>query len=204
MPDARNSDPSDTNRVYIALGSNIQPEHHLPAAIAHLNHFGRVAAASTVYETLPVKFLDQANFLNAVILLETDRTLSEVFDEIVPQVERALHRVRDPQNPNGPRTIDLDVALFNDTVAQVDGHELPDPDIETRAFVGIPLAEIAPDFIHPLRGIRLADIADRFSVAEGDMRPRPDIALLPTSPAHAIGCAVSENTHRAHQKKPRR
>lgn len=176
-------DETHINRVYIALGSNIDSEIHLPAAIEHLNRFGRVVAASTVYETLPVKFLDQPNFLNAAILLETDRALTDVFEEIVPQVERALHRVRDPQNPNGPRTIDLDVALFDDYVGDVNGHELPDPDIETRAFVGIPIAEIASEVIHPVLGIRLSEIAKRFTVPEGDMRPRQDIALLPPSPA---------------------
>lgn len=166
------------NRVYIALGSNINAADNLPAAVRLLGNHGTVAEFSTVYETLPVAFHDQPNFLNAAVLLETGLDVNAVFEIVVPDVENALHRVRDPDNRNGPRTIDLDVALFNELVIQFDGHELPDPDIETRPFVGIPLAEIAPDYIHPIRRKTLAQLAEGFEIVPGDMLPRTDVVLL--------------------------
>ena len=173
MPHQRNP-----NRVFISLGSNIEPAGNLPAAVRLLNRYGEVTAASMVYETWPVKFRDQANFLNAAVLLETDRDLEAAFGEIVPEIERALHRVRDPANRNGPRTIDLDIVLFNDLVSQTHHHELPDPEIETRPFVAIPLAEIAPDYIHPVTKRSLAEIARGIPIEPGDMQRRPDIVLL--------------------------
>jgi len=167
------------NHVYICLGSNIDAEANLPAAVGRLGRYGRVAAASAVYETLPVGFTDQANFLNAAVLLETDLSLEAVLDEIVPAVEHELGRVRDPGNPNGPRTIDLDVALFNDIATRADRRELPDPNIAKYPFVAIPLAELDPDYTLPTTGETLASIARRHRVAAGDMRPRPDVQLLP-------------------------
>ncbi|HEX6986345.1 MAG TPA: 2-amino-4-hydroxy-6-hydroxymethyldihydropteridine diphosphokinase [Planctomycetaceae bacterium] len=166
------------NRVFICLGSNIDAETNLPAAVRLLGRYGTVTAASTVYETLPVGFAEQPNFLNAAVLLETDRSPGEVFDEVVPAVERALGRTRDPANPNGPRTIDLDVALFNDLVTRADRHELPDPDVTRHAFVAVPLAELDPGYVHPVTGETLASIAAGIAVAEGDMRPRRDVRLL--------------------------
>lgn len=172
------SDEKCRNRVFICLGSNINAETNLPAAVRLLADYGRVVAASTVYETLPVVFTAQANFLNAAVLLDTDRSLDEVFDDVVPTVEQALGRVRDPKNPNGPRTIDLDVALYNDAVTRTSRHEVPDPDITSRAFVAIPLAELNSDYIHPTLGESLGTIASRFTVEAGDMRPRPDVRLM--------------------------
>lgn len=166
------------NRVYISLGSNINAADNLPAAVQFLRSHGTVAAASTVYETLPVKFHDQPNFLNAAVLLETDHGIDAVFKIVVPAVENALHRVRDPANRNGPRTIDLDVVLFNDLIVESGDHTLPDPDIETRPFVCIPLADIAPDYIHPVRRKSLAEMARQFEISPGDMQRRRDVVLM--------------------------
>jgi 2-amino-4-hydroxy-6-hydroxymethyldihydropteridine diphosphokinase len=172
------------NRAFICLGSNIEAEKNLPAAVQLLGRYGTVAAASTVYETLPVGFTEQANFLNAAVLLETGRSLGEVLEEVVPAVERELGRTRDPSNPNGPRTIDLDVALFNDAVAREGRHEVPDPDIARHAFVAVPLAELDPDFVHPVAGETLAEIAERMRIAAGDMRPRRDVRLVCETAGH--------------------
>lgn len=172
------SDCATLNRVFICLGSNINAEANLPAAVRLLQNFGTVRAASTVYETLPVGYSEQANFLNAAVLLETSLSLEAVLDEVVPEIEQALRRVRDRANPYGPRTIDLDVALFNNAVIQAGHRELPDPDIVKYAFVAIPLAELEPDYMHPLSGETLRSIASRLEVATGDMRPRHDVSLI--------------------------
>lgn len=172
------SDSPTRNRVFICLGSNIEAEKNLPAAVRLLSQYGTVRAASKVYETLPVGFSEQANFLNAAVLLETPLALDAVLDTVVPTIEQALNRVRDRSNPYGPRTIDLDVALFNDLVIRAGRRELPDPDIVKYPFVAIPLAELEPEYVHPISGETLATIASRLDVAAGDMRPRHDVPLL--------------------------
>lgn len=171
-------DPAGSNRVFICLGSNIDPERNLPAAVRLLSQYGKVAAVSTVYETLPVGFADQANFLNAAVLLETERSLEEMLGGVAPGVEEALGRVRDPANPNGPRTIDVDVSLFNNAVHRCERHGLPDPDIGRYTFVAIPLAELDPGYELPTTGETLAAVAGRLRVAAGDMRPRRDVRLI--------------------------
>ncbi len=167
-----------THRVFIGLGSNIEAEENLPAAVRMLGRYGDVTAASAVYETIPVRFTAQANFLNAAVLFETDRPLAAVLGEIVPTIERSLGRRRDPANPSGPRTIDLDVALFDDLVTGESGRTLPDPDILRYPFVAIPLAELDPNYVHPTDGRTLAAIAVAFAIPADDMRPRPDVTLL--------------------------
>ena len=170
-------DPRIANQVFISLGSNINPETNLPAAVRFLQRLGAVTAVSTVYETLPVGYLDQPNFLNAAVLLETDRSLPEVLDLAVPEIEQALHRVRDPSRLDGPRTIDLDVLLFNDLVAHTGRHELPNAGILRYAFVAVPLAELDPERLHPVTGEKLSTIAARLPICAGDMRPRHDVRL---------------------------
>jgi 2-amino-4-hydroxy-6-hydroxymethyldihydropteridine diphosphokinase len=166
------------NEVFISLGSNIDPERNLPAAVQHLRRIGEVTAASTVYETFPVGYSDQPNFLNAAVLLETERSLTEMLEIAVPDIERALQRVRDPARLDGPRTIDLDVLLFNDLIIRTGRHDLPDPDIFRYAFVAVPLAELDPGRLHPVTGETLGEIAARFAIDTGDMRPRRDVCLL--------------------------
>lgn len=165
------------NQVFISLGSNIDPETNLPAAVRLLQHFGEVAAVSSVYETLPVGYSDQPNFLNAAVLLETDYSLAEILADVVPKIEETLHRVRDPARLDGPRTIDLDVLLFNELVTRNGRHELPDPDILRHAFVAVPLAELDPERLHPVTGEKLSAIASRLPVGTGDLRPRHDVRL---------------------------
>jgi 2-amino-4-hydroxy-6-hydroxymethyldihydropteridine diphosphokinase len=168
---------SGVNQVFISLGSNIDPETNLPAAVQLLRRFGDVTAVSAVYETLPVGYCDQPNFLNAAVLLETDRSLNEILEVVVPEIERALDRVRDPARLDGPRTIDLDVLLFNDLVTGVGRHELPDPHILQHAFVAVPLAELDPERRHPVTGETFASIASRLPVMNGDLRQRRDVEL---------------------------
>jgi 2-amino-4-hydroxy-6-hydroxymethyldihydropteridine diphosphokinase len=168
---------SGVNQVFISLGSNIDPETNLPAAVQLLRRFGDVTAVSAVYETLPVGYYDQPNFLNAAVLLETDRSLDEILEVVVPEIERALDRVRDPARLDGPRTIDLDVLLFNDLVTGVGRHELPDPHILQHAFVAVPLAELDPERRHPVTGETFASIASRLPVMNGDLRQRRDVEL---------------------------
>jgi 2-amino-4-hydroxy-6-hydroxymethyldihydropteridine diphosphokinase len=165
-----------SNLAYLSLGSNIEPERNLPAAVTHLAQFGRVQAVSTVWETLPVGFSDQSNFLNAALLLETCLSARELREEAIANIETTLGRVR-TENKNAPRTIDIDIMLFNRDIIQMNGRHIPDPEVLERSFVAIPLAEIAPDYVHPETDQTLKDIAKQFDPASAGMVRREDVEL---------------------------
>jgi 2-amino-4-hydroxy-6-hydroxymethyldihydropteridine diphosphokinase len=164
------------NRAYLSLGSNIEPERNLPAAVRLLARYGRILAVSSVWESRPLGFAAQANFLNAALLMETPCTAKELRETVIAGIETELGRIRG-ENRNGPRTIDIDIMLFNRECCPVGSRTIPDPEVRERPFVAIPLAEIDPDYIHPETGERLADIARRFDPDGSGMRQRPDVIL---------------------------
>jgi 2-amino-4-hydroxy-6-hydroxymethyldihydropteridine diphosphokinase len=167
------------NRAYLSLGSNIHPELNLPAAVRELAAFGRTAGFSRVWESAPfgggASSGDQ-NFLNAAVLLETDLSAQTLCVEVVPAVERQLGRVRDPNDKNAPRTIDVDLSLFNREVLTVGQRKIPDPEILTRAFVAVPLAELDPEYLLQTANRTLAEIAAELAPT-GGLRLRPDVLL---------------------------
>ncbi|MFQ5617079.1 MAG: 2-amino-4-hydroxy-6-hydroxymethyldihydropteridine diphosphokinase, partial [Anaerolineales bacterium] len=152
------------NLAYLSLGSNINPEKNLPAAVKLLARYGAIKAVSSVWETAPVGFTEQANFLNAAVLLETSLSAQHLWEKAICEIERGLKRVR-IKNKNAPRTIDIDVVLFNRDILSFGHHKIPDADILERAFVAIPLAEIAPEYDHPEVDQTLAEIAAQFDPA---------------------------------------
>ena len=168
------------NLAYLSLGSNIEPERNLPAAVAQLAQFGRIRAVSTVWQTAPIGFTDQPDFLNAVVLLETPLSARALREQVIVQIEQNLNRVR-TANKNAPRTIDIDIMLFNHDVLSLGRRRIPDPEVLERPFVAIPLAEIAPDYVHPETGQTLRQIAQRFDPVAVGMRPRDDVILSPAS-----------------------
>ena len=161
-------------RVLIALGSNINSEHNMREAVRRLASCCRLLAVSPVYETLPVGKTDQPNFLNAAALIETDLTAAELKTRVLQAIERELGRVR-TADKNGPRTIDLDIALFGDQVLDVGPRHIPDPDVAKQAHIAVPLADLAPRQRHPETGQTLQEIA-RGLPANGLVR-RPDVVL---------------------------
>ena len=167
---------SMTNLAYLSLGSNIEPENNLLAAVKLLGRFGYVRTASSVWETEPVGLADQPKFLNAAVLLETALSAQALRDDAIAQIEESLGRVR-TENKNAPRTIDIDIMLFNQDTLQIGQRHIPDPEILERPFVAIPLAEIAPDYVHPETGQTLEQIA--FGMPVGGIKPRPDVVLWP-------------------------
>ena len=164
------------NLAYLSLGSNIDPQHNLPAAVKLLAEVGRVSAVSSVWESAPVGFAAQPNFLNAAVLLETVHSAADLRAQAIPHIETALGRVR-TANKNGPRTIDIDITLFNRDTLQVGSHHIPDPALLERPFVATPLAELAPDYLHPETGQTLHAIAQRLGTTH--MTRRPDVILSP-------------------------
>lgn len=161
---------AERHRAFLALGSNVDPADHLRKAVRELASIGCVVRRSTVYETAPVGTSDPRPFLNAAVLLETTLSPHALQGEL-RAIEAKLGRVRDPNDKYAPRTIDIDLALYDDAVLDLDGRRVPDPDILARAFVAIPLAELDPDYVHPETGETLSAIAARFVPDEAAMRP---------------------------------
>jgi 2-amino-4-hydroxy-6-hydroxymethyldihydropteridine diphosphokinase len=150
--------------VYLSLGSNIEPEANLKKAIQLLETKAAVKQVSSAYRTAPQGFVEQADFLNMAVCIETPLAPITLKEQILDWIERELGRVRDPHNKNAPRTIDLDISLWGDAVFEYGAKpwRVPDPDIVRFAHVAIPLAEIAPDYMHPVEQVTLAEIAARF------------------------------------------
>jgi 2-amino-4-hydroxy-6-hydroxymethyldihydropteridine diphosphokinase len=136
--------------AFIALGSNLGDRlATLQSGLDAISNLGSSVTASSVYETEPVGFLDQPRFLNAVVRLETELTPGELLDEM-HRIEQDHHRVR--VFKNGPRTLDLDLVLYDDLVIVRPDLTVPHPRLHERAFVLVPLAEIAPDVLIPSIG----------------------------------------------------
>lgn len=163
------------NLAAISLGSNIRPEQNLPAAVGELRHVGEIRAVSRVWESAPVGFSGQPNFLNAALLFATTFSADELKQSVLRPIEEKLGRVRDPGNVNAPRTIDLDLSIF----ITPNESRVFDKDILTRNFVAVPLAELLPDFIHPETGQTLSEIARSFGGAKSQLKPRPDCRMDP-------------------------
>lgn len=165
------------NEVYLILGSNIDREYNLPEAIRLLNMMTEVIAVSTVYETSPVGLTEQPTFFNAAAHIHTPLSPLAIKQTIIDVIEQKLQRVRQADK-NAPRTIDLDIVLFNQAVLEYDGRHIPDPDLLRFPHVAVPMAELAPQFRHPETGSTLQEIAERLvAAAIQPLIPRPDIQL---------------------------
>jgi 2-amino-4-hydroxy-6-hydroxymethyldihydropteridine diphosphokinase len=142
--------------AYIALGANLPspagpPEATLAAAAARLAFLGSVTARSSLYSTAPVGVADQPRFLNAILALETTLTPFELLGAVL-LIERDFGRDRTASTANGPRTLDLDILFYDDLVLSESSLKIPHPRIAERAFVLVPLHEIAPDLRDPRTG----------------------------------------------------
>ena len=161
-----------TEQAFISLGSNIEPERHLPRAMIALAALGRLAAGSMVYQNPALGTSPQADFLNAAARVETELDPLEIRD-ILRGIEAVLGRVRSADK-YAPRTIDLDLCLMGNRVLESDLLTLPDPELLSRAFLAVPMAELAPDFLHPITLEPLAKIAARLRRG-AELLERPDV-----------------------------
>lgn len=159
-------------RTFISVGSNIEPEKNLPLGIKSLGRLGNVVAVSGVYQNPPVGSRDQPDFLNAAILLLTSSQALALRGQL-RAIEAELGRFR-TEDKFAPRTLDLDLCLFENLIIQTPEISIPDPDILQRAHLAVPLADLDPEFRHPLTGETLESIAARLKPA-GELRPRKDI-----------------------------
>lgn len=139
-----------THTVYLALGSNLGDRRgHLSAAIQQLRDIMDVSAVSSVYETEPVGYLEQPRFLNMVCSGTTQLSAQELLT-YAKGIEASLGRQTTIRN--GPRPIDIDIIFFDELRLVEDDLTVPHPRMAERAFVLVPLAEIAPDLIDPVSG----------------------------------------------------
>jgi 2-amino-4-hydroxy-6-hydroxymethyldihydropteridine diphosphokinase len=144
--------------VYLSLGSNIGDRSgNLNAAIDRLRAFGEVAAVSSFYETEPVEFTAQAWFLNCAVALDTEKTPQQLLVGILA-AEQLLGRRRGQKK--GPRIIDLDILLFGNLIIDDPGLTIPHQAMHERRFVLEPLAEIAPDALHPVLQQTIRELRD--------------------------------------------
>ena len=188
----------------VALGSNLGDRWaNLTAAISRLRAEPgiRVRAVSSFYDTNPVDCPPGSGlFLNAVAILETSRSSSELL-KFLFDIERLFGRTRSEMN--APRSLDLDLLLYDDQIIEAPQLKLPHPRLHQRAFVLVPLAEIAPDIVHPALGKPIREVllslprAERESVVRNTQAPSPPPVLaslraLVTGSSSGIGSAIAE------------
>jgi 2-amino-4-hydroxy-6-hydroxymethyldihydropteridine diphosphokinase len=159
---------SELHRVYLDLGSNLEPEKNIPAAIKLLAEAGEIAAISSVWETESVGYAGP-NFLNVCILLRTPLDAEQIKYGINRPIEAQMGRVRG-ENKNAPRPIDIDIVLFDETPHNTQTWD--------QAFVVVPLAELLPEF-KTHSGGKLSDFARQLQ-SQVWMRKREDVAIYPT------------------------
>lgn len=135
--------------AYLALGSNLDdPAAQIKSAMTALDTLPltRVLKYSSLYRSAPVGYLDQPDFINAVVQVETGLVPHALLDAML-ELEQARGRTR--EFTNAPRTLDLDLLLYDDLVLHEHGLTIPHPQMHRRAFVLLPLLEIAPDCVIP-------------------------------------------------------
>lgn len=141
----------ELHEAFLSLGSNIEPEQNLPEALRLLSASGKITAVSSVWQSQAVGS-HGPDFLNACLLFLTPLSAEDLIQQVLRPAEYALGRRRGPDR-NAPRTIDIDLILFDEEPYGEDFWSAP--------FVIVPLAELLPDYPHPRRYESLETVARR-------------------------------------------
>jgi 2-amino-4-hydroxy-6-hydroxymethyldihydropteridine diphosphokinase len=151
--------------VYLSLGSNLgERRENLEQAISRLGELGNVTGVSSFYETEPVEYRDQPWFLNCAVAIETELMPKQLLGRVMA-IEQALGRRRGGR-PKGPRSIDIDILLFGNSIIETGDLVVPHPAMHQRRFVLEPLAEIAPDVRHPVFKRTIRELRDVLPAAD--------------------------------------
>jgi 2-amino-4-hydroxy-6-hydroxymethyldihydropteridine diphosphokinase len=162
--------------AYIGMGANLPsavgtPQATLAAAAARLESIGRVRRRSSLYSTEPVGFAEQPRFINAVVQLETNLDPRDLLQGLL-SIEQEFGRDRTAGFANGPRTLDLDILLYDDRkISERNderGLQIPHPRLAERAFVLVPLCEIAPRIVAAEGGTTVSQLLDRLRKNAGN------------------------------------
>ena len=144
-------------KVYFLIGGNLgDRELILKSTVEALATVGKVLKVSDIYETEPWGFEHEQSFLNQVVLIESNLLPEAVLDQ-TQEIEKNFGRVR-KKSRYSERTIDIDILFYNDLIIDTERLEVPHPRMGERMFALAPLAEVAPEFIHPVTGKSILDM----------------------------------------------
>ncbi len=155
------------HQAYVMLGSNIDPVENTRRAIEMLAKRVQLLAVSTCWETHSIGY-DGPNFINAAVWIGVDLGQEELKQRVLGVIEQALGRTR-TANKNAPRTIDLDIVIFDDQVV--------DPNLWQQAHIAAPMAELLPELPNPGTGRMLKDVAEELR-ATAYAVPRPELLKI--------------------------
>lgn len=154
-------------RVYIGLGANIEPEHHIRTALEHLSRHVELLGVSTFYRTKAIGRPEQADYLNGVVLAQSDMEAHDIKFRVLRPIETALGRIRS-RDAYAPRPIDLDILLYGDECIRDSQLVVPAPELAERIFLAAGVLELEPDLRLPQSGARLADNVEAAAIAALD------------------------------------
>jgi 2-amino-4-hydroxy-6-hydroxymethyldihydropteridine diphosphokinase len=158
-------------RAFISVGSNINPAENVREAVRQLALQAHVVGISTVYLTEPVGRPAQPPYYNCVLEIETETPPLELKTQMLRTIEERLGRER-TEDKYAPRTIDLDLILYDGLEMETEDLTLPDPNIVRRPFLAIPLGELSPELTLPGLNRRVHEVAG--AMPQGSMEPLED------------------------------
>lgn len=136
------------NKAYLSLGSNIRDrKKNLETAIIEIEKLGKTTKQSAIYESEPVDYKDQPNFLNLAVILETELSPSELIIKL-QEIEHIMGREKEIEK--GPRNIDIDIIFYNKEIIKEENLQIPHQSYFKRNFVLTPMTEIEPDYVDPI------------------------------------------------------